>query len=130
MTPCVEWPQVRRADGRAVAGRSDYAYRVAWEAVHGPLPTGMVIHHLCSIPSCVRLTHLEVMTQAEHAAVHLSERNRQRGAERTHCKNGHPLEGDNVRTVESSRDGTYRRCRTCERAAKARFRSRQAVRSW
>lgn len=38
---------------------------------------------------------------------------------KTHCVNGHPLSGDNVR-ISSQRNGKhmFRRCRACERNAK------------
>jgi hypothetical protein len=49
----------------------------------------------------------------------LSSRSNTTQGNKTHCINGHPLSGDNVR-LSSQRNGkhTFRRCRTCERNAK------------
>lgn len=102
-----------------------YAYRSLWEKAHGPLQEGHVLHHVCHNPWCVNLDHLEQLTMAEHASRHLGDRNRQKGAERTHCRNGHPLEGDNLLWVNSGRDGRYRRCRVCSIDAKSRYRKKR-----
>ncbi len=58
-----------------------YAHRWAYEQVHGPIPTGMEIGHLCHNPSCWNPNHLKAMTHAENM--------RQRSERQTHCKRGH-----------------------------------------
>ena len=124
MTPCERWGgRHRLEDGRPIDGRARYAYRVAWEAAHGPLPEGAVLHHRCGNAWCVNVEHLEPLTAAEHAAEHLSERNRLRAESRTHCPAGHDL-AEHGRTVRSTRDGEYRRCRLCEQEAKRRYREK------
>lgn len=42
------------------------AHRVAYESVHGPIPKGLVIDHLCRVPACVNPDHLEAVTQARN----------------------------------------------------------------
>ena len=49
-------------------GVTHYAHRVSWELLHGPIPEGQVVRHLCDRPECVRPGHLEVGTYAENAA--------------------------------------------------------------
>ena len=43
-------------------GRPRQAHRVAWEFERGPIPEGMEVHHTCFTPSCVRPSHLEIVT--------------------------------------------------------------------
>jgi hypothetical protein len=38
-----------------------------WEQVNGPIPEGLQLDHLCSVPSCVNPDHLEPVTPAENA---------------------------------------------------------------
>lgn len=67
-------------------GRVGYAHRVAYEALVGPIPSGLHIDHLCRVTACVRPSHLEPVTQAENL--------RRQGAAITHCPQGHEYTGD------------------------------------
>lgn len=126
---CWIWPgSVRAQDGRALISRR-YAYRLVYEAATGrKLGLSDPLHHTCETPSCINPWHLAETTSSEHATHHLTGRNVKRGAERTHCKNGHLLSADNVMIVHSARDGDYRRCRICSLAAQARNRAKNIVR--
>ncbi|MGI8881012.1 MAG: HNH endonuclease signature motif containing protein [Jatrophihabitans sp.] len=44
------------------------AHRVMWLVTHGPIPTGLVVDHLCERKSCVSPYHLEPVTDAENKA--------------------------------------------------------------
>jgi hypothetical protein len=108
--PCLLWQAHIRPDGYArvsVNGRQIPAHRAVYLELVGPIPADRPhLDHLCRVPSCVRPAHLEPVTQAEN--------NRRQALYRvlaTHCKNGHPLDGDNLRIV-----GRERRCVTCVRA--------------
>jgi len=46
--------------------RKIYAHRWAWESVHGPLPSGLQIDHLCRNRACVRPDHMELVTNREN----------------------------------------------------------------
>lgn len=107
--PCWLWTAstIKGYGAFRLENQTVYAHRIAWEAVHGPIPAGVEIDHLCSVPRCVNPDHLELVTHAENVR-------RGRGgdhqAAKTHCPKGHPYEGDNVRTYEGRR-----RCLTCKR---------------
>jgi hypothetical protein len=90
-------------------GRTLLTHRVSYQVFVGPIPTGLVIDHLCRVPACCNPEHLEPVT---------NQINLLRGegfvaqqARRTHCPRGHALEGDNIYRRP---DGSNRReCRTC-----------------
>lgn len=67
-----------------------YAHRLSFVAFRGDIPEGLEIDHACRVPACCNPNHLEAVTHSE---------NMLRGARKTrqtHCKNGHPLSGDNL----------------------------------
>lgn len=43
-------------------GRHDKAHRVAWMLVHGPIPEGLVVQHICDHGWCVNPDHLRLGT--------------------------------------------------------------------
>jgi len=71
-TPCIEWTRnMRNGYGRRyvkINGKPKYrsAHLLAWEEVHGPIPKGMQIDHLCRNTFCVNVDHLEMVDQAEN----------------------------------------------------------------
>lgn len=92
--------------GRKIRG----AHRASWELHRGPIPDGMVLDHLCRVPSCVNPDHLRVVTPRVNTLENSLGSAAQR-AKQTHCKRGHPLSGDNVRMCGPLR--RYRQCRLC-----------------
>lgn len=70
-TPCAEWEGTKNDRGygvRKVRGKQERAHRLAWKEVHGPIPPGLVVMHLCDNPPCCRVDHLRLGTIAENNA--------------------------------------------------------------
>lgn len=77
MSDCVLWHRtdvhgypVRYVRGTGY-GKKDHkrvakAHRVAYEEVHGPIPEGMHVHHLCHTKACVNVEHMQLMTNRDH----------------------------------------------------------------
>ena len=66
---CFLWELAKDADGYGVVrrnGKTQRAHRAAWEAIHGPIPPGMVLLHSCDTPACIKVEHLSVGTQADN----------------------------------------------------------------
>jgi hypothetical protein len=88
-----------------------------WSYTHfvGPIPEGLYLDHLCLVKHCVNPAHLEPVTPSENSQRHYYAK--------TTCKNGHPLEGDNLQM--RGPNGTYRICRACAAENTRRHRQRQ-----
>ena|ERR1035438_6093540 len=58
--------------------RPEYAHKVAWESVNGPVPTTPCpdgsrrweLHHSCMNRSCVNPDHIRLVTHREHVELH------------------------------------------------------------
>lgn len=96
---------------------SAYAHRLSYQWFVGTIPSHLEIDHVCCVPSCVNPTHLEAVTHAENVR---RGRVAQIMGARTHCANGHPFAGDNVRP----RSDSGRLCLTCKRETQRRYRER------
>lgn len=84
----------------------------------GPIPSGMVVDHLCRVRSCVNPDHMEVVSRGENVlrGVGISARNKSKDR----CPKGHPYNG-------VKKNGN-RFCNTCVQAmARARYAARRAL---
>lgn len=84
-------------------GRSVLAHRFSYEHHVGPIPAGLTIDHRCRVKTCVNPRHLEPVTGRVNTARHYEAI--------THCKEGHPLSGENLRVRKDGR----RICVDCQR---------------
>lgn len=124
-TACWPWMASKRAGGYGqflISGTFvGQAHRLAYELEVGPIPDGLQLDHLCRNTACCNPSHLEPVTPRENylRGVGFAADN----ARKTHCKWGHPFEGDNL----YSRYGK-RWCQTCRRRNERTSRARRAIR--
>lgn len=108
-TGCWLWAGAVTGNGYAtldIDRRTRLAHRWYWEHVNGPVPEGLHLDHLCRTRHCVNPDHLEPVAPAENVR-----RGRKVERERTHCPQGHPYSGDNLKIDARG----HRKCRTCNR---------------
>lgn len=69
-TPCLVWQHSTTRDGygrwRAGRGRRVLTHVLAWQRVHGPVPPGLELDHLCRVRACAEVAHLELVTRAQN----------------------------------------------------------------
>lgn len=112
-TDCWEWTAATEAAGYglfSVNRKSCRAHRVAYAALRGPIPSGLVIDHLCRVHPCVNPDHMEVVTAKVNSL---------RGygapainARKTHCKRNHEFTPENT----GNRPSGGRYCKACNKA--------------
>ena len=102
--------------------KSHAGHRFLYERLFGQ-QSGLEIDHTCRMRCCVNPDHLEAVTREENQRrrVGLGSANRKK----THCRNGHPLSGDNLEVLTTSA-GTKRRCIICRNANQRAYNARSA----
>ena len=108
---------LRNADGGV--DTMALVHRITYQVLVGPIPGGLTLDHLCRIRYCVNPRHLDPCSMGENSARSpfvASSINRTK----TECPRGHSYDA-----VRSSKGGTQRSCRTCERDATRRCRLRR-----
>lgn len=110
MTGCWMWTGAIDGHGYGrVLGKNrknTQAHRISWEMNMGPIPSGMVLDHICRLPCCVNPAHLRIFTRRQNALENsfgMSALN----AARKKCKNGHEY------SFASSWAHPQRVCREC-----------------
>jgi len=103
------------------AARRVYAHRLSYILHVGAIPDGMDLDHLCRNRRCCNPSHLEPVTRRENimrgdGPAILAARN----GTKTHCINGHSLNGENL----YQRPTGGRACKQCRREAGMRSRQR------
>ncbi len=92
-----------------VTPRAWKAHRFIYTWLVGPVPWNLELDHLCRVRHCVNPAHLEIVTRKVN-----QNRGRNANSEKTHCKRGHLLSGDNVYV---QRQNGSRSCKVCRKYA-------------
>jgi hypothetical protein len=70
-TACKVWKRGTDAYGYARRGKPERGvHREAYEAVHGAVPKGFQVHHLCGQKDCINTDHMKALSLLEHRAQH------------------------------------------------------------
>lgn len=59
---------------KKIKGRATMYHRFIWEEVHGKIPSGYEINHLCKNRGCCNVEHLECITKEDHIIITNKER--------------------------------------------------------
>jgi len=118
---CLIWPGARHGNGYGMVkwhGHDVSVHRLLWELLKAPLPSGILLHHVCTNKLCCNVDHLRPMTKKEHSACHPEGPDRgRRSPKRTEkCRNGHPKTPENTYVC-----GNLRLCRECRRIKNRRY---------
>jgi hypothetical protein len=93
-------------------GKGHRAHVLAFKLMRGPVPSGMVVMHMCDNPPCCNPAHLKLGTRAENNKdMHAKGRSNYSKARKTKCKHGHEFTAENTRIT---REG-FRACKACAR---------------
>ncbi len=104
---CAVWGGRIGKDGYGVHwshGKATRAHIAVWTEANGPVPDGLVLDHLCSNPLCVRLCHLEAVSQREN----LFRRRQTYRVRIPKCQHGHDMKLNGMNMPTGGR--VCRRC--------------------
>jgi hypothetical protein len=122
---CIEWQGALSSEGYGtlVCNKQHvYAHRLAWWLRVGPIPQDLVVDHLCHNRKCLNIQHLAIVTVEENSR-------RYPRALSTHCGQGHPLSGENLRVHLDSKRRPHRHCRECGKIRARNWHQRQKAAS-
>lgn len=114
LTPsgCLEFTGAKTAGGYGhfnVGNKMQSAHRFNWERLKGPVPSGLVLDHLCRNRSCVNVNHLRPCTNRENIIAPGSLHNKTK-REKSQCPKGHQYCHENTYRYKGGRH-----CRKCHR---------------
>lgn len=101
-------------------------HRVFFVAANGPLDEDMEPDHLCRNRACCNPEHMEATSHEINTLRGIGPP--ARNARKTHCRNQHPLSGDNLRLRLNKDERLVRACRACAIEKSRRGRKKRAER--
>lgn len=103
------YPQFRISEARKTVRGNRFILKL-WTQQSGE---GLLALHTCDNAKCLNPAHLYWGDHRQNALDSV-ERNSHRNARKTHCKNGHPFSGKNLRVQKMGNKIGRRYCRACE----------------
>src|SRR5215468_4529618 len=117
MSNCWNWiaGKMQGYGWTTLGSRQLRAHQLTYHLLIGPVPKDKILHHTCENRACCNPIHLEIVTRKKHLEKHPV-------TPKTHCKNGHPLSGENLyrSPPNVSHPHGQRCCRICTYAAQQR----------
>lgn len=86
------------------------SHRYAYEFLIGPIPSGLLLDHLCRVRLCVNPIHLEPVTRKVNNRRGLAIGKTHHNGVKESCPQGHAYDESNTRLYRG-----YRYCKACER---------------
>lgn len=111
----------RISNGRG--GKIIFAHRASWKLHRGEIPKGTLVCHKCDVPLCVNPDHLFIGSQRDNMTDCVMKK-RDKETRKTHCKNGHQYDLENIYLVRRASGRFGRVCRQCSASANKRMRCR------
>lgn len=117
---CILWTGAVSGDGYGNTwhnGRNIGAHRLAWEEVHGPIPSGLFVCHTCDVPLCINVDHLFLGTPKDNSQ-DMARKGRwhNQNVDKSHCVHGHEFTPENTYHHRGKR-----RCVECGRRTSREF---------
>lgn len=103
------------------------AHRISLRFAGREIKPSLTVDHLCRTKSCVNPDHLEVVSVRENL-LRAPNSPSTKNLQKSHCKNGHPLFGENLLVVPRPSGRTERWCKTCTAATSRAYRQRRPSR--
>jgi hypothetical protein len=110
-----------RSPIRSLLGRQ--AHRIVYCKLVRYIPNGKQLDHLCRLPSCVNPSHLEPVTNQENVKRGI----RNQYTQKTHCPQGHPYAGYNLKLYRRKNGKIGRNCRTCNNETLRRWKMKKGL---
>ena len=99
-------------------GSQEYAHRISYWLFRGHIPVDKLVLHTCDNKCCINPNHLYLGSHIDNSVDYWSRVGKHYNSEKTSCKHGHELSGNNL-IIDKRGD---RLCRECNRIRSAEWR--------